>query len=563
MEDLVKSQAFKTVTNFFYEDTSWPLQRNEKGETFLHLACRHNRQELVTFIVSNSNLINSSDFTGNTALHLASESGFSEIVSILLKFKADPLIPNNSGDFPIHLAVINLHESVIDTFLTFKVDINVKNLSGESILHLIVDLDCHQLIEKVVHLAGLDLNSQDHCGWTALHLACRLGHVFAVQSLLALRARTDLLSVRGESVISVALKHGNTETLKALLEAQARISENDLKFARESCKPSLWKDLQEKYKIQTQMKKQDSLNYSSSKSDTLDSINSGFSSPETRKNFKKKGKNQEILMKSLLILDVSCEQIELEELIGRGEFGEVYRGKWRNTQVAVKKFFNHEDFLTELEVLGPIRHPNIVLLMATSSEKSMLLTEHLEKGSLSHFLASDVQLSLTQKVNLALDILEGLIFLHSSSVIHRDLKPLNCLVDRSTRCKIADFGLARVSSSSFHDSEALGTAPYMPPEVITSQKYSTKSDIFSFGVIFWEILYRKKPYPKLATVQVLYQVVHQVTFIQDLRPSLPQSSSNDSLEVFHPLLSQCWKTEADSRPSALEIKNFLLSNKFI
>lgn len=213
------------------------------------------------------------------------------------------------------------------------------------------------------------------------------------------------------------------------------------------------------------------------------------------------------------MIDIS--EIKILEIIGRGEYGEVSKGIWRSTEIALKKF-NVDDkteFLSELEVLKSIRHPNIVLFMGACMSPPLIVTEYISQGSLSHLLHETLDhLSMPQLIGMAVDIARGLLFLHTSKppIVHRDLKPANCLVDTHYRVKICDFGLARVKENTIRDSGAFGTIPYMAPEVISEQRYSLKSDCYAFGILLWELLNRRKPYSDLQPVQIIYQIVHNV-----------------------------------------------------
>ena len=246
-----------------------------------------------------------------------------------------------------------------------------------------------------------------------------------------------------------------------------------------------------------------------------DSIFSDFSSQTSLQTCKNYSNLEEFKGFIGKIPQVDKNDLKIEGVFGRGQSGEVFKAEWRNCLVAVKRFYDKDEFWAELEVLGTIRHPNVVMIMAVNLNEKMIVQEFMGYGSLNQFLQSGMELSRLQKIEMALDVIEGLVFLHSSipPVIHRDLKSANCLVDRRFQVKIADFGLARIRANSFRDTQTLGTAAYMAPEVIMNQKYSTKSDIYSFGILLYEILYQSNPYPGMACIQIMYQVAHQVNFI--------------------------------------------------
>ena len=524
MEEVVK----RPEAISYFLNCSWQHERNSNYETYLHLASRLNRPDLVIFMVQNSDLIDVPDSKGNTCLHIASELGHTEIISTLLKNGASSHNQNLSGDYPIHLSSCTSFSSVLDTFLSFNINLNLQNRNGETILHMAVDLNSTPSIEKLLN-SSINLNLQDNEGWTALHLACRLNNLQAIQLLLQSGADYTLMNSRGDSALSVCLRYGNLESLQLLLQNSVTISQNDVKVSRETSKPSIWQDLMQKFKKQQELDPISNENLvitEQSSSSTLsfpsiptnlsqDSVLSDFSSQiftQTCKNHSISEEFKGIIGK---IPEVDKNDLKIEGVVGRGLSGEVFKAEWRNCLVAVKRFYDKDEFLAELEVLATIRHPNVVMIMAANLNEKMIVQEFMGFGSLNQLLQSGVELSRGQKIEMALDVVEGLVFLHSSvpPVVHRDLKSANCLVDRRFQVKIADFGLARIRANSFRDTQTLGTAAYMAPEVIMNQKYSTKSDIYSFGILLYEILYQSNPYPDMACIQIMYQVAHQVNYI--------------------------------------------------
>lgn len=150
--------------------------------------------------------------------------------------------------------------------------------------------------------------------------------------------------------------------------------------------------------------------------------------------------------------------------------------------------------------------------MGICRDPPLMITEYIELGSLSSVLHSSMHLTAKELLRMGLDICQGLLFLHSSpqAILHRDLKSDNCLVDSHLRVKICDFGLARFKNTVLKDTNPLGTFAYMAPEVVANQKYSSKSDVYAFGMLLWEIIYRLKPFEGLDPVQIVYQVVNNV-----------------------------------------------------
>lgn len=144
---------------------------------------------------------------------------------------------------------------------------------------------------------------------------------------------------------------------------------------------------------------------------------------------------------------------------------------------------NHSNIV---EFLGIAVHPN--------SEKIYLITELMEFGSFSDLLETQPHLDWKQRISLLMDAAKGVQYLHEQNLIHRDLKPHNLLVNSEMVCKIADFGISTVMPEYTRTMTCVGTPVYMAPEVLSTQKYSAKADVYSFGILLLEIISEIKPY---------------------------------------------------------------------
>ncbi|KAG5065714.1 hypothetical protein JHK86_009445 [Glycine max] len=203
-------------------------------------------------------------------------------------------------------------------------------------------------------------------------------------------------------------------------------------------------------------------------------------------------------------------------LIGSGGFGKVYRIATNRLgeYVAVKKIWNRKDvddklekeFLAEVEILGNIRHSNIVKLLCcyASEDSKLLVYEYMENQSLDKWLhgkkkTSPSGLSWPTRLNIAIGVAQGLYYMHhecSPPVIHRDVKSSNILLDSEFKAKIADFGLAKMLANlgEPHTMSALaGSFGYIPPEYAYSTKINEKVDVYSFGVVLLELVTGRKP----------------------------------------------------------------------
>nr|XP_025687389.1 serine/threonine-protein kinase CTR1 isoform X2 [Arachis hypogaea] len=254
-------------------------------------------------------------------------------------------------------------------------------------------------------------------------------------------------------------------------------------------------------------------------------------------------------------LDITWSELVLKENIGAGSFGTVIRADWRGSDVAVKilkvQDFDSErieEFLKEVSLMKRMRHPNIVLLMGAVFQPPRLsiVTEYLSRGSLYELLRMPgvgISLSEMRRLSMAYDVASGMNYLHQMRppIVHGDLKSPNLLVDNTYTVKVADFGLSRTKANTFLSSKtAAGTPEWMAPEVILGKPSNEKCDVFSFGVILWELVTLEQPWRQLNPSQV----VAAVGFM-DQRLEIP-SHVNPLVTA---LIELCWDTDPTRRPS--------------
>jgi len=259
---------------------------------------------------------------------------------------------------------------------------------------------------------------------------------------------------------------------------------------------------------------------------------------------------------------ISPDQVKTNTLVGRGGTAVVYDALWNGTtRVAVKKLFDIMDnkevkmFFDEMAMLHSLRHPNIVLLhggyIDEEENRPSIVCEYLERGSLDSVLY-DPLLDITSEIKL--EILRGvtraLQYLHSFDppIVHRDLKPGNILVSEKWVAKLADFGLARKCDG--HDlTEGQGTVKWMAPEVLLKRSYGIMADIYSLGLVMWEIIEQNKIYNEFKfNSQVEEQVVHH-----NVRPPMRA----DFPPKMYDIITRCWDADPDKRPMAKEIVEIL------
>ncbi|XP_062174578.1 uncharacterized protein LOC133879798 isoform X3 [Alnus glutinosa] len=214
--------------------------------------------------------------------------------------------------------------------------------------------------------------------------------------------------------------------------------------------------------------------------------------------------------------EILWEDLTIGEQIGQGSCGTVYHGLWYGSDVAVKVFSKQEytddvilSFRQEVSLMKRLRHPNVLLFMGavTSPEHLCIVTEFLPRGSLFHLIQRNTtKLDWRHRVHMALDIARGMNYLHhfNPPIIHRDLKSSNLLVDRNWTVKVGDFGLSRLKHETYlATTTGKGTPQWMAPEVLRNEPSDEKSDVYSYGVILWELATEKIPWDNLNSMQVI------------------------------------------------------------
>ncbi|XP_056466824.1 ephrin type-A receptor 4-like [Gadus chalcogrammus] len=263
-------------------------------------------------------------------------------------------------------------------------------------------------------------------------------------------------------------------------------------------------------------------------------------------------------------IDASC--IKIEKVIGIGEFGEVCSGRLkmpgkREICVAIKTLKagytdkQRRDFLSEASIMGQFDHPNIIHLegVVTKCKPVMIITEYMENGSLDAFLRkNDGRFTVIQLVGILRGIASGMKYLSDMSYVHRDLAARNILVNSNLVCKVSDFGMSRVLED---DPEAAyttrgGKIPirWTAPEAIAYRKFTSASDVWSYGIVMWEVMsYGERPYWDMSNQDVIKAI--------DEGYRLPPPM--DCPVSLHQLMLDCWQRERADRPKFGQIVNML------
>lgn len=265
---------------------------------------------------------------------------------------------------------------------------------------------------------------------------------------------------------------------------------------------------------------------------------------------------------------------DLEELreLGSGTYGTVYHGRWRGSDVAIKRIKKScfagrsseqerltQDFWREARILSNLHHPNVVAFYGVVPDGAggtlATVTEFMANGSLrSVLLRKDRSLDRRRRLMIAMDAAFGMEYLHLKNIVHFDLKCDNLLVNmrdpQRPICKVGDFGLSRIKRNTLVSGGVRGTLPWMAPELLngSSSRVSEKVDVFSFGIVMWEILTGDEPYASMHCGAIIGGIVKNT-----LRPPIPDGCDSE----WRKLMEQCWSADPEVRPSFTEVTNRL------
>ncbi|KAK0086898.1 hypothetical protein PV325_002237 [Microctonus aethiopoides] len=258
--------------------------------------------------------------------------------------------------------------------------------------------------------------------------------------------------------------------------------------------------------------------------------------------------------------EIDPAELHLLEELGSGQFGVVRRGKWRGSiDVAVKMMkegtMSEDDFIEEAKVMTKLQHQNLVQLYGVCSKDRpiYIVTEYMRHGSLLNYLRRH-EASLSANVGLLLDmciqVCKGMAYLERHNYIHRDLAARNCLVGSENVVKVADFGLARYVLDDQYTSSGGTKFPikWAPPEVLNYTRFSSKSDVWAYGVLMWEVFTcGKMPYGRLKNTEVVERVQRGIILEK------PKACFKEVYEV----MRKCWAHCPEVRPSFRVLKEQL------
>jgi len=273
-------------------------------------------------------------------------------------------------------------------------------------------------------------------------------------------------------------------------------------------------------------------------------------------------------MPSTFEWEIDFAQLRFGKHLGSGSFGEVYRGLWLGSPVAIKtlKIGRQgldpqmlKDFRHEVDIMSKMRHVNVVLFVGacTSPPNLTIITEYCPRGSLYDVIRTEKDLDWPRKLRIAAEAAAGMLYLHTRNppIVHRDVKSDNFLVCADYTVKVCDFGLARFRTTVSHVATTharAGTPAWMAPEVLRGEQFNESSDVYGFGVVLWEMLTGAQPWAEVDPVQL-----PGLVGFRGARLPLPGSPPPHCPAGFLLLMKDCWEHEPRRRPKFLEIQERL------
>jgi fyn-related kinase len=261
--------------------------------------------------------------------------------------------------------------------------------------------------------------------------------------------------------------------------------------------------------------------------------------------------------------------IRLIRKLKSGQFTEVWEGIWNDTTpVAVKTLkpnqnMTIEDFLQSANLMKKLQHPNLVQIhnLCSKKEPVLIVTELMKYGSLLEYLHSEGKsLKRPQLIHMAAQVAAGMAYLKGEKIIHRDLAARNIQVGEGILCKVANFELARVMDKDIYEGKEEENLPikWAAPEVLLRNRFSTKSDVWSFGIVLYEIItYGKPPYHGMTNIGVRQRIQHGYR--------MPQPFDYGCPDKLYDMMLNCWKEEPANRPTfetlQQQITNFFVPDQ--
>ncbi|KAH3765599.1 ankyrin repeat protein [Pelomyxa schiedti] len=554
----VKHRDLLTIMNCLENPKIDPNAQDKRGDTPLHRACAawENEHIILTLLSHPAVRADITNVDSNTALHAFCQffrnPNFEEAFNLLIAKRADVNARNKQHETPLHKAVFNnsIRIMLVEHLIANGAQVNAAALRGGTALHYSMYFCRTDLVSILIQGDASLLTALDDKGRTAMDLCRTLSFAPVLQKLTEYQDLAQYVDT-----LPIPEYADQLTNVKNIL-----IKSNLFKWKlRELTEPALQKlDIQPaglRLRLVQEFKKLTDVDPSTAAVEAAEPTRPADASDF--RNSLTSGTKQWLITEG---------EVEFTELLGQGAAGKVYRGLYKNHVVAIKVLKagatkEIEEFKQEFDIISSISSPHIVKLfgaiMADKAvgDKLCMVMEFCARGSLYDVLSKGVaEIAWPQVFHFASQLLMGMRALHSHDpqILHRDLKSLNLLVTKEWHVKVCDFGLSRFDTGSNMKTlqRLRGTYAYAAPEVYFGARYTAKSDVFSIGILLWELVYRcinqkyQRPYAEFPELKMDYQIIIK-TAKQGLRPTIPPSTP----PPLAAMIRQCIVKDQDLRPS--------------
>lgn len=568
--------------------------KNQDGQTAVHLACIQNIPSILQKLIESEANVNCRDQQGNTPLHYACQNNCVVIVKILLNGGANVQLRNtNTGWVPLHEAAYEGHKEIVEYLLRMGAPSRPRTKEGKTPQQLAEENGHYQVSHLIkTHEGPKPSTTKDD--W----YHGTLSRAEAIQLLTSYSGNSDgrflvRYSEREESIVLTMMsatsttpynyfirKQGNfyfiddgplLDTLEHVIEHYSTMSDGLPTILQVPIKPKPKPPLPDYHpsSIFSTMpaKNRKGYRWSEGNNATLplppktkprQSVDSAFSNPRFA--------SSDTISFQIFI---PRESLIMKEVIGEGEFGSVYKAIYQTrsgteAEVAVKTMHsshmlsNRDAFLEEAEVMMKLNHHCIVKLIGISedSKGSLMIQELVPLGSMLTFiLRSSDQVSVDYELPVwASQIACGMQYLEINKIVHRDLAARNILLATRHQAKISDFGLSRNinDNKQYYMATKGGRWPvkWYAPESYNYGKFSSASDVWSFGVTLWEMYsYGQQPFGEMRGAEV----------IEEINDGNRLEKPDDCPVLVYQMMERCWEYDQNRRPSFSELYDFFAS----
>ncbi|KAF2070487.1 hypothetical protein CYY_008198 [Polysphondylium violaceum] len=591
-------------------------QFDQMDQTPLCAALKQNTydivKEIIHFYQTNKMDINEQDKNGYTPLHVAASNCDDQILVLLLNYDGINVnITNEDKNSPLHYFCQKFKspncQEPFQLFLKKGVDVNAQNKNGETPLHKsIMNSSVRLLMVNLLLEAGGEVNVLNYRGESPLHFAVYLGREDLVSVLV--KAGADI-TIKGGSEkktcyeLALSSQPRNNKVINFLKNVQdiynwlksIDLETFWLNFVKEEIFMDLLPDIDDKTLLdsvgitssgnrmkiikQCRLLKEQLANQppppplttTTTTTSTGKSNITGDSFKSTPNSMDSTGSiSSDDLKISLTNLEhwvIDPNEVEYTLKLGSGSSGKVYKGLYKGKEVAVKVLraittqSQLDEFKKEFQIMGSIRSQFMVTFYGACIEpKLCMVMEYCSKDSLYHVMnTKSYDIGWERFFQFTMQMTLGVQCLHNwnPQIVHRDFKSLNLLVNEDWECKVSDFGLSRFNTADNLEtlSKIRGTFAYCSPEIAngTGCPYTTKSDVYSIGIVFWELIIRvltgeySRPYSEYSHIKMDFQIM--LNSKEGLRPTLPQCCPVGLSNLYY----QCVHQDAAQRPSCEEI----------